>query len=271
MTPWQFLAFRFTIGTLLFVPFVLHSLKRTSLSGLDVRRIIRFGVGVGVLLFLGFALQAVGMKYTTASRSGFFTGLLTLMVPLIAMAFRTSRTSFSVWIALPVALAGIYLLVDPELGNLNIGDLLTIGCALAFAFQMVGLEATNNRLTSSGVSTGGEAATNLLTLAQMVVISLATIGIAIWDGQPLSINRTSWWGIGYTAVFGSLIAVWLQTKYQPKVPASYAGMIFTLEPLWAALFAWLLLGDPWTGRALIGAGFILLAMVISSLGKQSER
>jgi len=271
VTPWQFLAFRFMIGSILFLPIMLmKSSRRGKVNGIMSRSVWLAGSGVGVLLLLGFALQASGMKYTTASRSGFFTGLLTLIVPIFAMVFRTSKTSLAIWVALPVALTGIYLLADPTLGGLNYGDWLTIGCAAVFALQMVALEAVNNQIKVKSGVLGSDISTDTLTLAQILVVGVGCSILALIEGKPVHINAVGWWGIAYTAIFGSLIAIWLQTRFQPKVPAGYAGMVFTLEPLWAAFFAWILLGDSWTTRGLLGAGCILVGMAISSFGLRNE-
>lgn len=266
VTPWQFLAFRFMIGAIIFFPIMaLNSTRRRVSYRQALSKVWLVGGGLGVLLLLGFALQAIGMKYTTASRSGFFTGLLTLMVPIFATIFKTSKASLMVWLAIPVALSGIYFLADPNLGGINYGDWLTIGCAIVFALQMVALEATSNHYPQSGNREIDDTSTDALTFAQLFMVGVGCSLIAAMEGKPVNIAPVGWWGIAYTALFGSLIAVWLQTKFQPKVPAGYAGMIFTLEPLWAAFFGWLLLGDMWTERGLIGAGCILIAMVISSI------
>ncbi len=267
ITPWQFLAFRFMIGSILFVPILVYkSIKRGNRLLDSLKNFGLAGAGVGVLLLTGFALQTSGMKYTSASRSGFFTGLLTLMVPIFALTFKTSKTSYMVWLALPIALIGIYMLSDPNLGGLNRGDLLTIGCAVVFALQMVSLEAVNNRLKKESDESNSDNATDVLVFVQMLIIGVGCTLLAVVEGKPVILTSVGWWAIAYTAIFGSVIAVWLQTRYQPKVPVGYAGMVFTLEPLWAAFFAWVLLGDSWTTRGLIGAGCVIVAMAISSLG-----
>ena len=271
-TPLQFLALRFMIGAALFIPLMAIRSRRSGrrLAG-SMKKFGMAGAGVGLLLMWAHILQATGLKYTSASRSAFFTGLLTLMVPLFAILFKTSRTSLAVWLALPVALSGIYLLADPTLGGLNYGDVLTIGCAVVSALQMIALEAADNRIKQRNDGKSDETSTDALSLSQMLVVGIGCALLALLEGKPLTIAPAGWWGLGYTAVFGSLIAVWLQTRYQPKVTAGHAGMVFTLEPLWAGFFAWMLLGDEWTTRGLIGAGCIIAAMAISSLGMRNGK
>jgi len=146
-------------------------------------------------------------------------------------------------------------MADPEIGGMNIGDWLTIACAFAFALQMVVLKAVARK--------GGDVW--MLTYAQMVVVGAGALIWSLVEGNALMIEPRGWLALGYTAIFGSVIATWMQTRFQPQVPAGNAAIVFTLEPVFAALFAWMLLSEGWMLRGLMGAALILAAMVISSL------
>jgi drug/metabolite transporter (DMT)-like permease len=226
-------------------------LRRERIQSVVIRGII-----VGIFLFVGFALQVQGLKLTTASRSGFFTGLLVVMVPPMAMLLRTSRSPLASWLALLPAVAGVYLLAEPALGGLNTGDILTIFCAFVFALQMVVLEALSRHKSEA----------MKLTIAQVgTVAALATVWSLI-QGLPFHLTGVGFLALLYTGIFGTVIAVWMQTRFQPDVPAGHAALLFQLEPVFAATFAWALLGDLWTVRGLAGAGLILAATTLSSFG-----
>ena len=264
-TPMQFLALRFGIAMVIILPMTLIKARRGELRRAEGEsKVWIWGIGIGVLLLAGYILQAVGMKYTTASRSGFFTGLLTIFTPIFASLFRTSKTSWATWMGVPVAIVGVYLLADPSLGGMNLGDWLTVICAVVFALQMVTLEA------SSGKLGGIEAVAGRLWVAQIAVAGIGSVIGALIEGAEWHVAPVGWWGIAYTAIFGSIIATWAQTRYQPKVPAGHAALIFSLEPVFAAMFAAMLLGDTWTQRGLLGAGFIIMAMITSSLGSRKK-
>ncbi|HEB84530.1 MAG TPA: DMT family transporter [Bacteroidetes bacterium] len=271
--PMHFLALRFLFALALLLPYTL--LQRRRPRSIPVGRITGAGAApgektaarpvmsspwvrgglVGLLLGLGFALQVLGLRWTTASRSGFFTGLLVVLVPPLAALLRTSHAPRLTWLALAPATLGIYLIADPEAGGLNLGDWLTIGCAVVFALQMVTLEAL----------AWGRRETLILTTAQVIVVAGGALAWSLLAGKPLHLTPTGWLAVAYTALFGTVLAVWMQTRFQPEVPAGHAALVFTLEPVFAGLFAWLLLGEGWTLRGLVGAGFILASMTLSSL------
>jgi drug/metabolite transporter (DMT)-like permease len=227
-----------------------EKLRRGPLASVPLR-----GLLVGLFLGAGFLLQVKGLEYTTAQRSGFFTGLLVVLVPPLALLARTSRSPLASWLALAPAVGGVYLMADPTLGGLNRGDLYTIGCALAFASQMVVLEAlTRNRREAIP-----------LTIAQVAAIAATMTFASLLGGEPLRLTWTGVAAVGYTALFGTVAAVWMQTRFQPEVPAGHAALVFTLEPVFAAVFAAMVLGETMTTRSLAGAALILAAMGLSSL------
>ncbi len=256
--PMHFLALRFLVALVILTPF-LSTLRRASIqdrnvSGFPDKKVWKVGAWVGLFMFLGFALQVVGLKYTTASRSGFFTSLLVIITPFLAHILRTSRTSLIALAGVPVALLGVYFLSNPESGGLNFGDWLTIACAFAFSCQMVSLEFAASRVDDSWG----------LTYIQMLMVGGGALVWSLIEGAPLQISSNGWLGVGYTAIFGSIGAVYLQSRYQPETTAGHASLIFTLEPVFASIFAYLLLGDTWTTRGLIGASLILSSMIWSS-------
>ncbi len=260
--PMQFLALRFMIAVGLSTPFIIIRRIRMKHNQSDPTKSIWIGGSlVGLLLFIGFALQTVGMKYTTASRSGFFTGLLVVLTPPLAWLFRTSKTSVITWVAIPISVGGVYLLSDPGSGGLNFGDWLTIGCAVVFALQMVTLEAVAGKLTDRFE----------LTYVQMFTLMVGAMLWCLIEDVKFNMTISGWLAVGYNGIFGGIIAVWLQTRYQPDVPAGHAALIFILEPVFAGLFAWMLLGELWSSQALMGAGLICAAMMASSFGWGKER
>jgi len=261
--PLHFLALRFGLASILLTPFIFHHYHHHH----HRHSFYLQSLSVGVLLFVSYVFQTVGLGMTTASRSAFLTGLLVIIVPLLVLLFRTSRAGWGTYAAAPVSLFGVWLLAEPQSGGLNKGDVLSILCAFAFALQMIALEwmlkTPKSRFQIHN-------STLLLVYIQIVVVAL---GAAVWSfiaGRPLRIAPEGLAGLGYNVVFGALMAVYLQTRYQPLVPAGHAALVFSLEPVFAALFAALIMGDRWTPRGFAGAGVILTAMALASLSSKDE-
>lgn len=243
-TPMAFTAVRFLVATLLIAP----SLRRASTEEW------RAGGILGVLLAVGFATQTIGLGWTTASRSGFLTSLYIPFTPLIVLlAFRRwpDRLASS---GLALALAGLFLLTRPGdlSGGFNRGDLLTVLCALCFAIHMV---ATSHFAARFPVER--------LMMTQIATAALCTtLATPLLERPRLALTPFLIGMIAYEAVLASVVAIRLQLAAQRVLPATYAALIYTLEPVVAALTSLLLLGDrlrpaQWLGGGLILAGSLL--------------
>ena len=259
VNPVLFITLRFWISLIILAPFLrLLRGKKTSTHGCSGLRFDRCtwkcGIGVGFFLFCGYILQTIGMRYTTASRSGFFTSLLVIVAPILALIFKTSKTPAKSLIGVPIAFLGVFFMADPQAGGFNLGDVLSVGCAFAFAAQMISLESVAHKVNDSWA----------LAYIQNVTVAVGALIWCLIEGFEFSFGLEGWMAITYTAIFGSILAGWLQTRYQPEVSAGHASMIFMLEPVFASIFAFILLGETWTIRALWGAILILSAMGWSS-------
>lgn len=243
-------AARFALAVALLFPLV-----RGRLAGLSSRQ-IGHGLGLGVLLFLVFALQTSGLLTTTVSRSCFLTGLYSVFTPLLGVAFGRRLTLAHLGAA-GLALAGLWLLARPDGGTgpgLNRGDLLTIGCAVACAAQIL-------------VADRVAAETDPLALNFWQLVGLAGLSLgsaALIEGPP----RAHWTaGLvaaqAYLVVFSSIAAFTIQLHAQRRLPPTAAAMIFLLEAPFGALAGFLLSGDRLTAVQGAGAAVMLVACGIA--------
>ncbi len=225
-----FLAVRFTIATLAFAPFARQLVRATVGRG----RAPWIDAGlVGLLTFAGFAFQTLGLLSTTPPRSAFVTSLTVVFVPFVAAFFH--RREFS-WAHLGyslLALGGVGLVVAPG-GTLapNRGDLLTLGCSITFALQIVVIERATRR-TSPLVLTAGQIASTAL---------IAWAALFAWEG---AVPR-AWPGMYATAAVTGVVCtsacLMLVAWGQVRVASETAAVVFSLEPIFAAIFDGL-----WTG------------------------
>ena len=202
-------------------------------------------------LFLGYVLQTVGLQYTSASNSAFITALYVVIVPLILRRFGRR-----VWLATGIATVGLWLLVKPTASG-NLGDLLTLGCALAFAAHISCLERFTREADPPSLFAWQ--------MMAMVVLLLPTLLIEQAPAQAFAPTSMLLIGLGVTgglATGAFAIQMWVQRI----VPAQQVALIFASEPAYAAWLSWYFLGETLDTEGWLGSGLILVAVVVGAYG-----
>ena len=202
-------------------------------------------------LFLGYVLQTVGLQYTSASNSAFITALYVVIVPLILRRFDRR-----VWLATGIATVGLWLLVKPTASG-NLGDLLTLGCALAFAAHIACLERFTREADPPSLFAWQ--------MMAMVVLLLPTLLIEQAPAQAFAPTSMLLIGLGVTgglATGAFAIQMWVQRI----VPAQQVALIFASEPAYAAWLSWYFLGETLDTEGWLGSGLILVAVVVGAYG-----
>jgi drug/metabolite transporter (DMT)-like permease len=212
----------------------------------------RAAVELGVLLSIGFATQTIGLSQTTISRCAFITSLHVVMVPVLS-GFMGRRTRWIVWLAALIALCGVFLLSNDG-SPPNRGDGWTFVCAIAWATYIARMETFAARFSSSTLT-----AAHVWVVIVLMGCWTATTGIAH--------GPTPWAAILYLGLFATAATTWFQTMGQKWVTASQAAVLYTLEPVWASLFALVIMGQMlgtkgWIGGAMILAGALLTQLPI---------
>jgi drug/metabolite transporter (DMT)-like permease len=250
VSPFLWLGLRFTLGGLVLLPFCWRHLRGLGGDGW------RDGLVLGAFMFAGFALQTAGLVYTTASRSAFITGMAVVLVPPAAVLALKSR--LDLWQVLGVLLAGagLYFLSRPSAGGFNRGDFYTALCAVCFAMVVVLVQKYTDRHHPLGL------------IMVQIVATVALSGLLLAAAE---VPRFSWSptlgpdiiATGLLATAGSLV---IQFHWQRRTTPVRAAIIYTLEPVFAAGFAYVLLGETMGGWAWLGAGLILVGMLAAEVG-----
>jgi drug/metabolite transporter (DMT)-like permease len=202
-------------------------------------------------LFLGYLLQTVGLNYTTASNSAFITALYVIIVPIILRRFDRR-----VWLATGIATVGLWLLVKPS-GSGNLGDVLTLGCAVAFAAHIACLERFTREVDAPSLFAWQ--------MIAMVCLLLPTLLVEQAPAQAFAPTALLLVGLGVTgglATGAFAIQMWVQRI----VPAQQVALIFSSEPAYAAGLSWYFLGETLDTQGWIGGGLILLAVLVGAFG-----
>ncbi len=225
----------------------------------------KHGWGLIISYGLGFILQTYGLQYTSASRSGFLTSLYVIWVPVFAMKIAHDHVPKTSYVSIPIAVLGSALMMRLDIGGQwNVGDLLTIACAFAFAFQIVWTSRVGRDTNFMAMVLYPSLFTGLM--------SLPLLGLFHWDAMiATKWSNALWVAVVYTTIGGSVLALGLMNKFQPRTNAVTASLIYTGEPVFAALFAWLWFGEHLTNFELAGGTLILLANFIVQIPLPGRR
>lgn len=217
--------------------------------------VLRPGLGLGLVLFGGYALQTLGLERTTPARSAFVTGLTVIFVPFVSWGLHGKRPPVRAFVAPLVALIGLQRLTGVSWRDaIPPGDLLTLGCAVLYAFHIAGTGKYGNGLPSLPLTT--------VQLAVVAVLSSASLPFVARRFEP---TPAYWGAVLFTGVVASALAIGVQVWAQTKLTAVRAAVIYSLEPVFALAWA-LVTGLAWpTAAELVGGVFILMAVLISEV------
>lgn len=261
MPSFAYLSLRFLLAAVLLIVIFHRNLKRFN------KRTLLFGSIIGALMFGGMALQVNGLYTTSASNSGFITGLNVVIVPVVSAVLLKKKPDRASFIGVVVAFAGLFFLSGGLNMNFNIGDFLTFLCSICWAFQIIFID----KFTASEDA-------SLLAIMQIGFTGIVSTGVWMSTGfQMFEFNSTVIIVISVTAVLGTALAFGGQTIAQKDTSPTHTALIFTAEPVFAAIFAMIIpnmagetekLGIP----SIIGCVLILAGMLISEfkLGQKSR-
>ncbi len=247
----SFLFMRFFLGALAVLPFAVRNFKYFN------RRTMIDGGILGILVFLGFALQTAGLRETSSTRSAFITGLSVVLVPVISfIMYRTKIDIFKI-IGIVLSAGGLLLMFRPENGPLNRGDVLTVLCAFTFALIIVLIQRFSKR-------------SNVLLLVFMQIVIVAFISLVLMfatNDMQITFSGNLALDLLFTSVFATAGALVLQYKYQKQTSEARAAIIYTLEPLFASIFAFIIFRERLASAGLLGGAMIFLGMLMSEFGE----
>jgi drug/metabolite transporter (DMT)-like permease len=247
----DFLAVRFTIASVALVLLSPRAIGRLS----PERR--RQALVLGGLYGVAQILQTMGLAHTSASVSGFITGMYVVATPLFAAVLLRSRIGAMTWVAVLLAVTGLGVLTLGDVSSglgLGYGEALTLVAALIYALHIVGLGAWSESRDALGMA-----------IIQCLVIAVICAVAAAPNGIVLPDRTGDWLSIVYMAVVAGAAALLGQTWAQAHLPPTRTAIIMSMEPVFAALFAVLLGGESATSRMLFGGALVLAAMLIVEL------
>jgi len=217
----------------------------------------KYGIILGIVMGIAYLTQTWGITITTASKSGFITSLYIVIVPLFSFFIEKERVTTLQKIGFPLSLLGLYLLAG-GIEGFNLGDLLNLICAMCFAFHIVLITKFSKQ-------------TDEKSILFYQFIAAAAVNTIFSFNDSWAMSPAGWGVVVYMAIFPSVIALFIQLKYQKKVGSNTSSLIFLGEPLFSMLFAFLILAERMNLEQSIGVAVLMFSIMIASLDKKVRK
>jgi len=218
----------------------------------------KLGVTLGIYLFAGFCLQTLGLEYTTASKSAFITGTSLVIIPFVQFYILKIKPKVENIAGGIIVMFGLSILTEAHLTMPNIGDILTFLCAISFAIHVVLLDKYSREANFNYLAFG-----QFLTMVIMSILFMTVFEVYISENIFVEINTTIILSLIYCSVFATLISIVVMTKYQHRTTPVRAGIIYSMESVFAAGFAYLLLNEVLNSSQLAGVLIMIAGLLIS--------
>ena len=246
-TPFMFASIRFGLSfflALLYINKKIYKIKTSEIIS---------GLVCGFCLYVGYAFQNFGLMETTPSKSAFITSVSVIMVPIMLVLFKIKTVHVRIWVATFLAIVGLYILLDPRGVGLNMGDVLTFGCALSFAAHVIFQDIYISR---------GHNIAHLLLTQLMFITFFSCCSVIFFEDFSITASTRLLNAIIVTGVFGTFIALFIMIWAQTILSPSQTAILLSLEPVFAALFSTFFAGEILGVSGWIG-GMIIVVAVIS--------
>lgn len=266
-----FLIVKDTVGTVneFLIVFIRSSLAFSAmliyLLYKDWRRIFNkkafyYGSIMGILMAITYGAQTIGLKYTSTGHSAFITSSAVILVPFILFfLFKVKLVKIDIF-SVSIVFVGLFLLTYDLETQMNIGDIITIITALSYAFHVVFASRFVNK-------------TDTITIITYQFFGAAVVGLlafAITNHAEVIISIKAWSSLIYLGLIGTLFCYFVTVWIMKYVSALKVAIIFSLEPVFAALFGYFMIKETLNLKELIGATLILSGVVIHSVLKNKR-
>ncbi len=263
-SPMVFVSLRFVLASLILLPFFIKMKREVA------KPLLISGALLGVMYFLGFATQTIGLNYTTATKSGFITGTFILFTPVFQLIFEKKKPSLGNLFGILFVIAGLILLsskgnsildIFHEIGGgFNIGDFFTLLCAVFFAMYLVYLDIVSKKFDFISLSFLQVSVT-----AMLGIIFAFTLSVSNLELIRFSLTGNLIFALLYTAILATALATTLQTKFQKTITPTKAGIIFSFEPIFSALLAYLIIHEKISRFGFLGGLLIFTGLLVTEL------
>lgn len=249
--PFVFLAYRFCLAAIamkLLFPSSFRQFNATT---------FRTAAFLALPLFLGIVLQTYGLKYSPAGQCAFIAGLCVVTLPLVNLLIYRKRIAANILLASLIAVAGLYIISIKDGFSIGLGDVFTLLGTVGFAYYLINVSrySTDQTLIPS--------VTLMFAMCSGLAFVLAAFNT---DSQWVTADNNFWVGVAFSSLLSTAYMYSISNKAQQYIGAEQVAIIYLFEPIFASIAAFILLGEPFTSRLLLGGSLIVAATLIAELG-----
>ncbi len=261
--PFTFQATRFLLGAVVLLPVIWvrdrmgNAHKPTTKA--QWKYLLLSGLACGLFLFTACSLQQLGLRDTTAGKSGFLTSLYIILVPIFGL-FLKKKVAPWIWLSVLLASIGLYLLCGGGAFSLGKGEILTLCCAVAFTFHILVVDHVSAKVDGVRLSSLQFFVSGLISLVVM----------ALTETPSLSGILACWLPIAYSGILSSGVAYTFQIIGQARTEPAVASLLMSLEAVFAVIFGWILLNQKLSLPELAGCALVFGGVLLAQLPKEKQ-
>ncbi|WIV13083.1 DMT family transporter [Proteiniborus sp. MB09-C3] len=250
LSTFNFLALRFSIAFILSLIVFFKKIIKAD------KKTLKHGIVLGIVVYATYGLQTIGLNYTTASKSAFITGFNVILVPIFSTLLMKKLPDKKVFFSVFIAFIGLGLLtLNKNVSGINIGDIYTFICAITCAVHILLIGKYTKECDSVALA--------IIQIGVCAILSLITS--LTFESPIIPSNYDVWINIIILSVVCTLGVFIVQSVAQKYTSPTHAALIFTGEPVFAAVFGYIILGEVLSSQGFIGAILILIGMVITEI------
>ncbi|MGB0181170.1 MAG: DMT family transporter [Candidatus Puniceispirillales bacterium] len=252
--------YRFLAGGLALLPIALWEYRKNPFwkqqEHISRKHILWGGLGLGVFMFAGSSLQQIALHTTSVANAAYLTTLYVPLVPIFGLFLFGIHLPWMRWLAVLVFMIGSWLMTGTNLNSITFGDWLVVSSAVFWALHIM-LVGALVRLTKMPFQ--------LAFVQTMLTALFSFVVFVVIDRIDLMLAYAVLPDILFAGVLSIAVGFTLQLVAQQNCSSSAAAILLSLEGVFAALAGWVLLEQDMTGLAIIGAGFIMVAILLVEL------
>ena len=250
ISPLRLITIRFLIASFILLPFFVRSIFTID------RVLFLNGCWLGFLMFIGFVAQTVGLVYTSASHSAFITSMMVIFTPIFQWILLRQKPKLQNMIGIVIVSIGLWFLTAPNQTGFNLGDGLTLLCAAIFGFYLIELDR---------ISSQSQPPFLLAFLQIASCAAYASVVVLPFEFRSFVPTQVNFFELAYLVLFATLVTTYTQIRYQRDTTPIRAATLFTIEPVWAAILGYFMLGERLGLMGIFGGALIISGILISLL------